>query len=81
MFFLSPSEVTIGFERTLYMVGEDNGYIEVCASVRAGSLQASAVVTVASVDGTATGEFVWPRIGQHVIVLIFFFQFLVTILV
>ena len=63
------------------MVGEDNGYIEVCASLRAGSLQASAVVTVATVDGTATGEFVWPRIGQHVIVLIFFFQFLVTILV
>ena len=63
-FFLSPSEVTIGFERTLYMVGEDNGYIEVCASLRAGSLQASAVVTVVSVDGIATGEFVWPRIGN-----------------
>ena len=64
------------------MVREDNGFIEVCASVRAGSLQAFAVVSVASIDGTATGEFVWTRIGKLVIYLILlFFQFLVTILV
>ena len=37
------------------MVREDTGNIEVCASVRVGNLQASAVVSVASIDGTSTG--------------------------
>ena len=56
------------------MVREDNVYIEVCASVRAGSFQASAVVSVASIDGTATGEFVLRKslITGHLFNAVFF---------
>ena len=45
------------------MVREDDGSIEVCASVRAGSMQTSVVVSVTSVDGTATGELLFFRDG------------------
>ena len=55
-----PTGITIGFEQTLYSVGEDGGSIEVCAAIRAGTLQTSAVVTMATVDDTAVGAYVFP---------------------
>ena len=51
-----------------------------CASVRLGSLQASAVVSVASTDGTATGKFVFHKSLITRNSFNEFFQFLVTIL-
>ena len=57
----SPSDVTIGFERTVYPVREDGGSREVCVSLRDGTLQTSVTVSVNTVDGTATGEFVFDK--------------------
>ena len=61
------------------MVREDNRYIEVCASVRSGSMQTSAVVSVASTDGTARGKFVFHKSLITRNSFNKFFQFLVTI--
>ena len=58
----SLPDVTIGFEQT-YSVGEDGGSIEVCAAIRAGTLQTSVVVTMATVDGTAIGMYVYMLVS------------------
>ena len=58
MYIYSLPDVTIGFEQTLYSVGEDGGSIQVCAAIRNGTLQTSVVVTMATVDGTAIGTYI-----------------------
>ena len=48
--------VTIDLEDPSYSVNEENGTIEVCAVITSGSLEKSVVVTLATAEGTATGE-------------------------
>ena len=59
--FFSLLDVTIGFEQTVYTVQEDDGSREVCVSLREGTLQTSVTVSVNTVDGSATGEFVFDK--------------------
>ena len=53
---LSHTEVIIDLEDPSYSVNEENGTIEVCAVITSGSLERSVVVTLATAEGTATGE-------------------------
>ena len=48
--------MTIDLEDPSYSVNEENGTIEVCAVITSGSLERSVVVTIATAEGTATGE-------------------------
>ena len=59
----SLPDVTIGFEQTVYTVGEDGESIEVCAAIRNGTLQTSVVVTMATVDDTAIGMYVYMLVS------------------
>ena len=59
MYVDPPTGITIGFEQTIYSVGEDGGSIEVCAAIRNGTLQTSVVVTMATVDDTAVGAYIF----------------------
>lgn len=47
--------VTIGFERTVYDVTEEDGNVELCAVLIAGRLDRVTAVIFATSDGTATG--------------------------
>lgn len=47
--------VTIGFERTLYAVDE-NEFVDVCAEIKSGNLRRDAVVRLQTSDGSATGK-------------------------
>ena len=49
------AEVTIGFERTVYIVTEGvDANVELCAVLIVGELERQAVVTFSTSDGTAT---------------------------
>ena len=48
--------VTIGFEQAYYLVMEDQGTVEVCASVTSGSLGAEVTVTLGTQNGSAEGK-------------------------
>ena len=56
IFFFSPSVVTIGFSGT-YSVCEDAGSISIAVLVLMNSLARDVVVTLSTVDGTASGGF------------------------
>ena len=47
--------VTIGLERPTYSVDEEDGVIEVCAVLLAGSLERTVSVTFSTSDGSAIG--------------------------
>ena len=49
------SEVTIGFEQTMYTV-EEGLVVEVCVLVTDGTLERDAIVTLSSVDDEAVGK-------------------------
>ena len=53
IFFLAA--VLVGFQQTLYTVGEAQGVLSVCAVVT-GSTERSVAVDVAVVPGTASGK-------------------------
>ena len=53
IFFLAA--VVVGFQQTLYTVGEAQGLLSVCAVVT-GSTERSVAVDVAAVPGTASGK-------------------------
>ena len=55
--FLSSSAVTIGFDLATYTISETDSTVSrpVSVSVQSGSLARNVVVTVQTVDGTATG--------------------------
>ena len=53
IFFLAA--VLVGFQQTLYTVGEAQGVLSVCAVVT-GSTERSVAVDVAAVPGTASGK-------------------------
>jgi len=60
--------VTIGFSSTTYIVSEDVGSVSVAVSLRNGILGRDVVVTLQTLDGTATGEFLLKsqyRYGVH----------------
>ena len=48
--------VTIGFEQTCYLLMEDQGTVEVCASVTSGSLGDEVTVILSTQDGSAEGK-------------------------
>ena len=50
----SPT-VVVGFKHKTYSIGEGNGSVEVCVQV-SGALQSSLYLSLATVDGSATGE-------------------------
>ncbi len=52
--------VTIGLQRIIYSVSEDDDVIEVCAVLVSGTLERSVNVTVSSVDGSALGRMELP---------------------
>ena len=54
----TPTDVTIGFEQTMYSVREDVGSVEVCGVNRNMVLLSSTIVVrVSTADGSAIGEF------------------------
>ena len=54
----TPTDITIGFEQTVYSVREDIGSVEVCAVNKSmGLLPSTLVVQVSTEDGSAKGEF------------------------
>ena len=50
----SPT-VVVGFKHKTYTISEGNGSVEVCVQV-SGALQSSLYLSLATVDGSATGE-------------------------
>ena len=55
-FSLSTSDVVIGFERTIYMVGGDDGQVELTVSVLEGVPSGDVVVRLNTRDNTATSK-------------------------
>ena len=53
--FSSSSAVTIGFDATSYTITESANSVSVSVSMQSGSLARDVIVTVQTVDGTATG--------------------------
>ena len=53
--FSSSSVVTVGFDATSYTITESATSVSVSVSVQGGSLERDVIVTVESMDGTATG--------------------------
>ena len=58
---LISAAITIGFERTMYIVDE-GGQTEVCAILISGILEKEVLVSVGSSDGTANGTQPQPHI-------------------
>ena len=54
--FSSSSVVTIGFDVASYTITESATSVSVSVSVQSGSLARDVVLTVETMDGTATGE-------------------------
>ncbi len=50
---IDNDNITIGFEREVYPINEDQRFVEVCAIVTEGSLQREAVVFLSTQDGSA----------------------------
>ena len=50
---VDDDEVTIGFEREQYSIGEDQGNVEVCVEVREGSLEREIVITLLTQDSSS----------------------------
>ena len=48
--------VILGFKRKTYSTSEGNGSVEVCVQVKSGVLRSSLNLSLATVDGSATGE-------------------------
>ena len=48
--------VILGFKRKTYSISEGNGLVEVCVQVKSGVLRSSLNLSLATVDGSATGE-------------------------
>ena len=48
--------VILGFKHKTYSTSEGNGSVEVCVQVKSGVLQSSLNLSLATVDGSATGE-------------------------
>ena len=46
----------LGFKRKTYSISEGNGSVEVCVQVKGGVLRSSLNLSLATVDGSATGE-------------------------
>ena len=46
----------LGFKRKTYSISEGNGSVEVCVQVKSGVLRSSLNLSLATVDGSATGE-------------------------
>ena len=53
--FSSSSVVTVGFDATSYTITESATSVSVSVSVQGGSLERDVIVTVETMDGTATG--------------------------
>ena len=47
--------MVIGFDQTLYMVGGDDGLVEISVSVQNGRISNQVVVDLTTRDGSATG--------------------------
>ena len=50
---VDDDQVTIGFEREQYSIGEDQNTVQVCARIREGSLEREVEVTLLTQDGSA----------------------------
>ena len=74
LFLSLSSEVTIGFDATAYTFTETDDTVSrsVSVSVQSGSLARDVVVTVQTVDGTATGETLINRLYRCVIHVVSF---------
>ena len=66
-YYLSLIDATIGFERTVTSVGENDGTVEVCAVIRNGGvLERDVRVVLSTQPDTATGNYLCTHLHTYI---------------